>query len=195
MKNLFFLPEYTLTGLEARGYSFTKFTNNIDSISSKTNCYIERTEKVTEYLYSILSKYDVEDIIKSNILARQHLDIPIEELVVANYDQHRELKLYSRDLSSIINALQDPSVDIRKIILSSHDSNVEVPYLFQASETTIYIILQNAFSNFIVNNVNDFKYFFVNTLIIYLFKTCDEKDVLASKLFSNFNKMLYAKIA
>lgn len=177
-KRLLFIPEYVLLSLDARGLDFNKFSSEVDKIVVDKTVNTEGV--VLDLLRSKLSKYDVEDVIASNVIAKNHLGI--EEVMIKNFIK------YDR----VITNLVDKNVNLREIIMSSAtNASINVPFRFMGSETTVFVVLQNGFLNFITYNIVEFKTWFLNILINYLVKVCGEKELLSSNVFADFNKLVY----
>lgn len=179
LKKLVFIPQYILNTYSARGKSFNQLVQDIDRIMLDKD--INKETALIEYFNKSLSKYDVNDILGSNVIASKYLDLTNSLIIKKDCD-------YARTITNLVS----PDINIKEIIMSSTNNNgVEVPFQFLVSETTVFVVLQIGFCNFISYNVIEFKTWFLNILVNYLIKVCEEKKFLRSQLFHDFNKLVY----
>lgn len=177
-KRILFIPDYVLASLNARGLDFVKFSSEVDKLV--VNKEVNTEGALLDLLRSKLSKYDVEDVIASNVIAKNHLGL--EEVIIKSFINYER----------VITNLVDKDVNLKNIIVSSTtNTGIDVPFRFMGSETTVFVVLQNGFLNFITYNIVEFKTWFLNILVNYLVKVCGEKELFSSNIFADFNKLTY----
>ena len=189
IKNIIVLPSYVVETLHAQDKGWIKFTNDIDSIFSTKEESTEQAVKLAEYFKANISKYDFEDTVACSTILNTHLgikDLPLLKALPYIKDE---------TLSRVVTSLADKDVDINKIILSNiSNPDMNVPFSFRVSENCLYLILQNGFTNFIVYNITNFKFYFLQVLLNYLFKICGKKDVFRSSQFELVNRLVYKDV-
>lgn len=183
-KKLIFIPEYLQKAISAKGKYFSLVTSNIDTLVASN-----KIDQVPNYLSSLISKYDMEDLYAVNDLIFNYLDLT-EDILLLPINKSTE-----QNRSNILSILTDNTVETEKVILSSYkDSSVNVPFSIMDSNTTVYVILQNGFFNFFVlNTFLKFKYWFLNILIKHYFKVHDNEVKYKTSLFRQYNYLAYLK--
>lgn len=192
IKKFLFLPDYVVNGCKAKGKSFTNLTNDIDNLilnKQLVNTNPEITfedSDIIKYFTNLVSRYDVKDIIAANSICcdQLYIDNTLALIYTSQYDANNILDIYTTD--------DKYEVSLENIIMSSKvNKDIELPFALKVSESTIFILLQNGFFNFISYNVRDFIKFFLNILITFYFKVGGDKQALMqSTMFSRFLSLL-----
>jgi len=182
-KNVLFMPNYIIQGLNAQGVSLSLFENIL----------IEATDdiKVFELLEDKLSRNDILDFYLVNMYIMNYLlgednhgsthDF-IKYDILYKYGLGNDRKLLKKRYTDILNNL----LSKKSIYMSENDD--ESKYTLSVQQNTIFVILHDGFSDLLFNSGSSEKEIFVKTLINKMFDVFGEEATLKTGIFKSYTK-------
>ena len=180
-KNVLFMPNYIIQGLNAQGVSLGLFENIL----------IEATndERVFELLEDKLSKNDILDFYLVNMYMSNYIlgeddhgsihDF-IKYGILYKYGLAYDAPLLKKRYTDILNNL----LSKKSIYMSENDD--ESKYTLSVQENTIFVILHDGFSDLLFNSDSSEKEIFVKTLINKMFNVFGEEATLKTSIFKAY---------
>lgn len=185
-----FIPDYTVTALKASGLTLEAMNKLVIASNAKDS----DGQRLADLLGGI-SLTDIEDTILVNrILINILFKISYPEItsLALGLIHGLEIAMYSKKNTYVIS--DDKKYDLLNIyfnknidndsILVSEDKN-EVFTLVNTGDT-LFVVLHDGFTNFIVNNDTEVQAEFLNSLMDYMFTKLGRERVYNSELFSKF---------
>jgi len=162
--NIVFVPWYIKTAIDAIGVDLTTLTNDL----TKTDTPLDK-----------MSKDDLKDFVAINLFMQDYFFIggEISESDSAfhtarNYTGREIIDAISKDVINVLSA--DGKVEIKNTIIMTYENN------------TVYVILQEGFSNFIKFNDKTLEKELINEIINFAFKYFKSIDIYDSRYFKKF---------
>jgi len=179
--SILFIPDYVYRALGSYWDGYNCFFTAVDNILIDNK--VNKEDGILMLLRTKLSKYDIEDIIAANNIAKTYLGI--NDVLIKRSINYERLLINLTDNTGNLAGIKNINMTSTTGLAS------EAPFELMVSEYALFVVLQNGFSNFIRHNVLEFRIVFLNILINYLIKICGIEEMFKSKIFSDFNYLVY----
>ncbi len=197
-----FIPDYIKKTIEARGLTLEMLDKHVGEYSGYHNTMIN-LDNINKWFKNNMSSNDITDLVLANDIFTNNVLRIHNLLYKANNDKNIGTLRYLQDeLPSLVGYnIKDtnykefiylycnPNIDINSIIMSRTNSEENAVWSTVVTEHTIFIILHEGFTNFIVYNIKEFKEVFTSSLVDSIFKMFGEDTVVNSSIFKSFIRL------
>ncbi len=197
-----FIPDYIKKTIEARGLTLEMLDKHVGEYSGYHNTMIN-LDNINKWFKNNMSSNDITDLVLANDIFTNNVLRIHNLLYKANNDKNIGTLRYLQDelpslvgynikdtnYKEFISLYCNPNIDINSIIMSRTNSEENAVWSTVVTEHTIFIILHEGFTNFIVYNIKEFKEVFTSSLVDSIFKMFGEDTVVNSSIFKSFIRL------
>lgn len=197
-----FIPDYIKKTMEARGLTLEMLDKHVGEYSGYHNAMIN-LDNINKWFKNNMSSNDITDLVLANDIFTNNVLRIHNLLYKANNDKNIGTLRYLQDelpslvgynikdtnYKEFISLYCNPNIDINSIIMSRTNSEENAVWSTVVTEHTIFIILHEGFTNFIVYNIKEFKEVFTSSLVDSIFKMFREDTVVNSSIFKSFIRL------
>lgn len=180
--SIVFIPDYLVKTLESRNITLDildKYISNFD---------INNINVINKILTDNIAIYDLHDLIDFNIMLNNKLLNSSNNNYVTN-----DLLLHSNYIITdantnhdLIELYHDPKIDVRSIIVSRNNIALDTVCNMAHTDNTVFIILRNGFTNFMIYNIKGFKEIFLANVVDFIHKVYGEDVLNNSTIFNTY---------
>jgi len=197
-----FIPDYIKKTMEARGLTLEMLDKHVGEYSGYHNTMIN-LDNINKWFKNNMSSNDITDLVLANDIFTNNVLRIHNLLYKANNDKNIGTLRYLQDelpslvgynikdtsYKEFISLYCNPNIDINSIIMSRTNSEENTVWSTVVTEHTIFIILHEGFTNFIVYNIKEFREVFTSSLVDSIFKMFGEDTVVNSSIFKSFIRL------
>lgn len=197
-----FIPDYIKKTMEARGLTLEMLDKHVGEYYGYHNTMIN-LDNINKWFKNNMSSNDITDLVLANDIFTNNVLRIHNLLYKANNDKNIGTLRYLQDelpslvgynikdtnYKEFISLYCNPNIDINSIIMSRTNSEENAVWSTVVTEYTIFIILHEGFTNFIVYNIKEFKEVFTSSLVDSIFKMFGEDTVVNSSIFKSFIRL------
>lgn len=194
--DLFVIPSYVYSALNARGITLAKLDEAISKEevemtelvkAGKLDTYVQPSALI-DLLFSHLSKLDAQDIGAATKLFHELINYKPSTLrmVSTRLTANSALLLTKETEKTLISNLKDLTIDMRIM----NDEVLGNTFKVEVVNNHVYIIIQKGFFNFKFFNIPDFRLLVLKNLMFNLFKFFSPEQIQSSDLFQDMFSLL-----
>lgn len=188
------IPDYVISAVNSKGIDTVIFLNKINDFLINDISVSFDYQTFEKFLNDFISKYDITDIYMLNYILIKNLELKNVILDSANpFGLENDSKYdFKENMNKFINHYFDSDLDLGNILMSKINNITNLPFEIKSSENCLFVLPKKGFTNFIVNNVEDFKTYFLNYLIMIIRKLYGDKIAYTSDVFRSFSRLVYS---